>query len=141
MGLFRLGDYRLSGGDVSRWKVECDALDDGDWEALAYLASLRLPPFSAVVGVPTGGLAFAAALGRYVTDDSALEVKLPWLVADDVLTTGGSMAGLRDDVARTSWPHVIGVVAFARGPCPDWVTPLFVLTPEKPGGGRGGEGG
>jgi hypothetical protein len=46
----------------------------------------------------------------------------------DVLTTGRGMEEAR---ATLGWPNVrypvVGVVVYARGPCPDWVKPLFPL--------------
>lgn len=118
MGLFRLGDFTLSSGEPSPFKIDCDALTEGDWEAAAAMLARRLPPFSSVEGIPSGGLPLAAAMRRHARwgGDGNL------LLVDDVLTTGGSM-----ERARKRYPgrRVVGAVLFARGPCPDWVTPLF----------------
>lgn len=118
--LFRLGAFTLASGGTTRFKIDCDALTAEDWEALAALAADCLPPFGAVEGVPTGGLAFADALRPYATGG-------PLLIADDVLTTGSSMERLRGS------RETIGVVAFSRAPywapTPRWITPLFVIGP------------
>jgi hypothetical protein len=51
----------------------------------------------------------------------------PHLIVDDVLTTGASMEAARAKLWPGSLP--LGVVIFARGPCPDWVWPIFRLDP------------
>ena len=93
------------------WKIECDDLTQMDWACLAEVISRRFL-FSEVVGVPRGGLALAKALQPYCTSG-------PRLIVDDVLTTGQSMEGVR------RYQDDVGVVVFARGPCPDWVYPIF----------------
>jgi hypothetical protein len=117
--LFRLGDFTLHSGANASWKIDCDALTDADLACLAKMAAELLPPFGSVEGVPTGGLRFAAALRPYATFG-------PPLVADDVLTTGNSM-----EAQRRGRPDALGVVIFARGPCPPWVTPLFAAALKK----------
>jgi hypothetical protein len=127
--VFRKGEFKLHSGSVSRWKIDMDGCTDGDWEALALMLAERLPPFREVSGVPRGGLKLAQALSDY-TDGSAQH---PILVVDDVFTTGASMEDHRRLVAA-GWQvgpsSVIGAVAFARGPCPAWVTPLFSTGPN-----------
>jgi len=105
----------LHSGITSHWKIDCDALTEHDWECLAAMAAEIAPPFHSVLGVPRGGFKFASALKKYRRADSDHT-----LLVDDVLTTGRSMEHwrLRNDV---------GLVVFARGKCPDWVTPLFQM--------------
>jgi orotate phosphoribosyltransferase len=122
MNLFRLGDFTLASGKESPFKIDCDALSPSDWAALAKLAAGILPPFSIAIGVPTGGSAFAEALNEHRANDPGR--LLPILLCDDVLTTGGSMERMRLECNDLD---IIGVVAFARGECPNWVTPLFSL--------------
>lgn len=127
--LFQLGNFALHSGATAGWKIECDALTAGDWAALAQMAAEILPPFRYVKGVPRGGTAFALALWHYAGDEGGL------LIADDVCTTGASMeafkAGSERNAAgnyclyRREVANVQGVVVFARGECPSWVTPLF----------------
>lgn len=116
MTLFRLGDFRLASGRASRWKLDLDCLGPDDWETLAAMAAEVLPPFGDVEGVPRGGLSFARHLRPHATRGCPT-----LLIADDVCTTGGSME--RHRAGRDA----IGICAFARGPCPSWVAPLFTL--------------
>lgn len=124
MGLFQLGDFKLASGRHAAWKIECDALTADDWAALAKMAADILPPFGRAVGVPRGGLPFAAAMQRYVTPAAGLVV-----VCEDVVTTGGSITrfveALEADIPALP---TTGVCVFARGDCPDWVRPLFRWT-------------
>lgn len=118
-GLFRSGAFTLASGAVSDFKIDCDALGPGDWEALASLAAKRLPPFSEVLGVPRGGLRFAEALEAHRTEGADV-----LLLAEDVVTTGGSITKFRDGLPP-SGHRVLGVCVFARGAWPDWVRPLY----------------
>lgn len=114
MNLFQMGSFELHSGVISPWKIDCDALTEQDWATLSYLARRISGPFRAVEGVPTGGLKLARRIAFF---DANIDGCL--LIVDDVLTTGGSMEKQRGD------RDAIGIVVFARGPCPDWVTPLF----------------
>lgn len=120
MALFQLGDFRLHSGAASAFKIDCDALTDGDLECIAFLLSQRLPPFFCVLGVPRGGVRLAAKMHEYVSSDAP-----SILIVDDVITTGGSITEFRDKIVSTI--PVIGAAIFARGTPPDWVTPLFSI--------------
>lgn len=125
MTLFRTGNFRLHGGEESFFKIDCDALTNDDLDTLALLVAEdpRIGKFFQVEGVPTGGLRFAQALAPYALSKYT-DVRNPRvLIVDDVLTTGGSM-----ERQRAGRDHVRGVVIFARGECPDWVTPLFSMS-------------
>ena len=115
--LFQLHDFTLHSGAKTSWKIECDALTDADWEALAFMAMEKMgwPQIRMVVGVPFGGAKLAQSLQRNVTDEGCL------LVVDDVLTTGASMEKLHKNAADK------GLVVFARGECPSWITPIFQM--------------
>lgn len=117
--LFQSGDFTLHSGQRSNFKIDCDALTDADWETLAVMAVERLEYFTAVEGVPRGGLKLAAALEKHKTTCADFEPQL--LIVDDVLTTGASMEKQRADRDTT------GIVVFARGPLLPWVKALFVL--------------
>ncbi len=124
--LFQLGDFTLRSGQKSKWKIECDGLTGDDWSALAQMAVEILPPFGGVAGVPRGGWPFAAALALRATPGCKT-----FLVAEDVITTGGSILRYLEanPPPKDQWEHVLGVCVFARGPVstPDWVTPLFSM--------------
>ena len=116
MSLFNLGQFTLHSGAQSPFKIDCDALTDADLEALAQIGAQMVPLFGKVEGVPRGGLRLKAALDKYA---DARWSQL--LIVDDVLTTGGSMERQRNG------RQAVGLVIFARGPCPSWVTPLFTF--------------
>lgn len=118
MSLFTGGQFILHSGNASTWKVECEALTQQDWEALARIAWLQGLRFQSVEGIPRGGLPFAKALLIYATQNP----NDPCLICDDVLTTGRSMEVMR---AQYGQAHVRGLVAFARGPCPWWVRAMW----------------
>jgi orotate phosphoribosyltransferase len=125
--LFVRGNLRLSSGQVSTWKIECDSLTVADWECLAHVAIERrlVPPFSAVVGVFRGGLPFARALDSYVTPDAEMI-----LVVDDVYTTGWSIWDVlrRVKIEAGDDAHVRGLVAFAREPIHnDTITAIWTI--------------
>lgn len=118
--LFTTGQYYLHSKLESDFKINCEALTFRELHALSYIARKLLPRFKAVVGIPTGGLALANELEFFSDEDAEVT-----LLVDDVLTTGSSMLEYRQ---RIEGP-VSGLVLFARGPCPEWVTPLFTLHP------------
>lgn len=123
--LFQLGKYTLASGAESAWKIECDAFTDEDIKTLAEMIRQVVKPFSAVIGVPRGGLKLASALEPYVTHN----LNLPVLIVDDVLTTGGSMEKVKAQLLKGA-EKAIGAVVFARGECPNWVRPLLQLPSE-----------
>jgi orotate phosphoribosyltransferase len=119
MHLFVAGEFVAHSGGVLPYKIDCDALSSSDIETIAGVMAWRLVRFSSVYGVPRGGIRLELAFQQYSTG-SALD---PLLIVDDVLTTGRSMIEAR---ARFG-PNTIGFVIFARGPCPEWITPFAVV--------------
>ena len=117
--LFRDGGFISHAGVPLSWKIECDELTDDDWACIAARVA-RVTRFNRVIGVPSGGLAFARALEPYAKDDRYS----PTLIVDDVLTTGASMWKIHRELG---FSDTKGVVLFARGRCPDWVKPVFQL--------------
>lgn len=129
--LFQLGLFTLNSGLSSPWKIECDVLSGGDIDTLCALIRLLVGPYSGVVGVPKGGLPYARRLAANSLPDEA--GKHPCLIVDDVLTTGASMETMRENLIKTmGWPvdRFVGVVVFARGPCPPWVKAVLQTPPE-----------
>ena len=106
--LFQLGNFLLHSGKESNFKIECDALTDQDWWALARMIADRCQ-FRSVIGIPRGGALLANRL-RSCIDRTARND----LVVDDVWTTGGSMG-----VYLNFGGPVIGYVVFARSPILD----------------------
>ena len=107
MNLFIREDFISHAGLPLTWKVECDALTDNDYEALAKIVSEKLT-FRDVKGIPRGGIPFEKALKPYCTNDD----NDPLLIADDVYTTGTSMREVYEEGA-------IGFVVFARNEITD----------------------
>jgi hypothetical protein len=111
--MFVRKEFISHSGIQLQWKIEADALTDEDLATLSWVVTQQLC-FGSVVGIPMGGLRFAEALKPYAAKGSRLLV-------DDVLTTGNSM--------KTAYREGdIGLVIFARGPCPAWVKPIFTLS-------------
>lgn len=123
MNLFQKVDLALSSGQKSDFKIECDALTDEDWECLAYFISKKVN-FHSVRGIRWGGVKLEIHLQKYCIKDD-----LPLLICDDVLTTGNSMTKERDEFISKGIKKkdIRGVVIFARGKCPNWITPLFQM--------------
>lgn len=127
LNLFQLGEIKLSSGQRSFFKIECEMLTDSDWECLARLAVERVPPFGKVFGVPQGGIPFARALALYCRPHCPRV-----LIADDVYTTGESIGRFAREMQGKHKFHIDdtwGIVAFARDPINhDWVRAVFQMT-------------
>lgn len=129
--LFQAGSFKLASGGASAWKLECEALTRDDWEGVARIAFEILPPFGSVLGVPRGGVPFAAALAKYATGND----NQPLLLAEDVVTSGGSIEKFRKSLPREPLAGVWGVCLFARGASvPRWCIPLFTFNYTGVGG-------
>jgi orotate phosphoribosyltransferase len=126
MNLFRSGEeFKLHSGERSDWKIDCDALTGADWRTLANVIAKRVGPFRNVCGIAWGGLPLREALLPFETKND----NDPWLLVDDVYSTGGSMRHLRSGFPDTA--KVIGVVVFARRPVQEnWIKALFTMTLE-----------
>ena len=119
--LFQLGEFTLSSGEKTHFKIDCDALVDDDIACIAKLVVDMVGDFEEVIGVPTGGLRLARALQKYKVPGCMV-----LLLVDDVLTTGRNIQELLTS-APTKDVKIKGAVIFARGECPAWVTPVFQL--------------
>jgi hypothetical protein len=121
MSLFNTGVFRLHSGDLSNFKIDCDALTDEDLQAVADVFGTQMM-FGEIVGIPTGGNKLADCFVKWIGDSDIL------LIVDDVLTTGTSMYREYDKAMQSGkWASVIGFVIFARGKVPDWVFPMFQM--------------
>ena len=117
MSLFIREDFISHAGLPLTWKVECDALTDNDYEALAKIVSEKLT-FRDVKGIPRGGIPFEKALKPYCTNDE----NDPLIIAADVYTTGTSMREVYEEEA-------IGIVVFARNEITDdWIKAIWQLS-------------
>ena len=115
-----------SGGEL-HWKIECDALFPNEWKCLArMIMEYEKRPFEAAIGIPRGGV----ELGRWLNEYSTQNPDDPYLICDDVLTTGGSFDEFVDSYFRNRNPSVgyFGWCVFARDkPRQDWIQSLFQM--------------
>lgn len=128
--LFQYGSFTGHSGISLPWKLDCDALTDGDLEALAEIVRQKFI-FSDVHGVPRGGIRFAEALRPHCKPG------YPTLIVDDVMTTGKSMIEMRHTLRSCGLTDpVIGVVMVSRcgghnsyhSACPSWIWPIMVVS-------------
>ena len=109
-------------GDTLQWKIEMDALSDSDWKCIArMILENQRGFFQAAIGIPRGGL----KLSGYLNECATKNINDPYLLVDDVLTTGGSMEEYKKEHFKGK--DVIGWVVFARTKPPKWITPLFQM--------------
>ena len=107
--LFEVGDFTSHAGLPLAWKIECDAIRPEWWDGLArMIMDYQTEPFSKVVGIPRGGMALAHAMKKYVTPGDH-----PWMVVDDVYTTGTSF---REFCTDNQTMFAYKWCAFARKP-------------------------
>ena len=119
--LFQIGDFVSHAGIPLKWKIECDALE-GQWDSIAtMIMDYEKRPFSRVIGIPRGGLPLQWALEPYITPGDH-----PWLVVDDVYTTGTSF---REFCTTKETMFAYKWVVFARKPVnkDDEVHALFTM--------------
>ena len=124
--LFQKVDFTSHAGIPMSWKLECDGINEAEWSALAkMIMEYQTEPFSKVVGIPRGGLPLQYALEPYVTQGNH-----PWLVVDDVYTTGTSFREFCT-TKETMFAHKWCI--FARKPIPDIdrVQALFTMPGEN----------
>lgn len=134
--LVNYGDFKLSRGGTSKWKLDCDALPDEDIHALAKVIvshctyERSLQPVLCI-GVPKGGNRLAFACNEIVKKPSEVSPeKRCILIVDDVYTTGYSMTNMLEWV-RSPQYQIVGYVIFARNLVNEkWITPLFTCNQE-----------
>ena len=126
MRLFQEIDFKSHSGLDLSWKIECDCISKKEWKCLAkMIMDYETRPFCSAVGIPRGG----GVLGSYLNLYSTQNNDDPYLIVDDVLTTGGSMVEYREKHFKNK--NVIGWVVFARNKPQDWVNSLFQM-PSTP---------
>jgi len=120
MDLFQSVDFIGHSGKQLNWKIECDAISDSEWWTLAkMIVEYEDRPFQAAIGIPRGG----NKLERWLNDYSTQNADDPYLICDDVLTTGGSFHDFVE--ANFKDKEYFGWCVFARSKPPLWVNALF----------------
>jgi len=120
--LFIEEDFTGHSGEQLHWKIEMDALDDAEWKCIArMILEYETRPFQAAIGIPRGGLTLSSYLNEYSTQNP----EDPYLIVDDVLTTGGSMEEFKEEHFKDK--KVVGWVVFSRNRPSDWVNVLFQM--------------
>ena len=123
--LFQWGDFVSHAGLDLKWKIECDAITDHQWEALAkMIMDYQTQPFYKVEGIPRGGMKLAEKLAPYASgnpDDFTM-------IVDDVYTTGTSFKEYIDK-HHPDWLAAMGYkwVVFARQQPKNGVRALFTM--------------
>ena len=92
-----------SGGEL-HWKIECDAIFPNEWKCIArMIMEHEKRPFCAAIGIPRGGVELGRHLNEYATGNHDV---VPYLICDDVLTTGGSFEEFTTSYFRNRDPRV-----------------------------------
>ena len=125
--LFVEEDFIGHSGGQLHWKIECDAITSPEWKCIArMIMEYEKRPFQAAIGIPRGGV----ELGRWLNEYSTQNPDDPYLICDDVLTTGGSFDEFVDSYFRNRNPSIgyFGWCVFARDkPRQDWIQSLFQM--------------
>ena len=124
--LFEELDFIGHSGDPLHWKIECDAIFPNEWKCIArMIMEYEKRPFQAAIGIPRGGV----ELGRWLNEYSTQNPDDPYLICDDVLTTGGSFDEFVEENFKDK--KYFGGCVFARNkPKQDWIQSLFQM-PKK----------
>ena len=126
MNIFQQVDFKSHAGLDLSWKIECDGVSKKEWKCLAeMIMDYEKRPFQSAIGIPRGGV----MLGSYLNEYSTQNPDDPYLIVDDVLTTGGSMEDFRTSYFRNRDTKTgsFGWVVFARGFPPQWCRALFQM--------------
>jgi hypothetical protein len=122
MNIFQQVDFKSHAGLDLRWKIECDGVSKKEWKCLAeMILDYEKRPFQSAIGIPRGGVMLGSFLNQYSTQ----KLDDPYLIVDDVLTTGGSMVDFRKE--HFSGKETFGWVVFSRGFPPQWCRSLFQM--------------
>ena len=126
--LFQKVDFKSHAGLDLSWKIEMDALSENEWKCIAHMITELSQPFRAAIGIPRGGL----KLSGYLNEHGTQKESDPYLIVDDVMTTGGSMEVFKKEHFNDK--YVIGWVVFARSKVPIWCDALFRMPYREPDG-------
>ena len=124
--LFQKINFISHAGIPMSYKIECDGINKAEWSALAeMIMDFEKRAFSKVVGITSGGLPLQWALEPYVTEGDH-----PWLVVDDVYTTGTSF---REFCTNKNTMFAYKWVIFASNPiyAIDEISALFTMPGEQ----------
>jgi hypothetical protein len=131
MDLFQKGTFTSHAGLQLKWKIECDAISDDEWDAFAIMIIEReTRPFSDVIGIPRGGVKLETALLNYVSGNN----NDPVLIVDDVWTTGTSFKEFSEIQTIQKMTEAVGWFGwciFARSATNNQVTSLFQMPSIK----------
>jgi len=112
--LFKVEEFTSHAGKQLPFKIECDAFNEEDWDAIAQMIlCYEEEPFYRAEGIPRGGLPLAKALNKYATGNKEDKI----LICDDVWTTGSSFKEYIKE-NYPGWLAGVGLrwVVFKRGP-------------------------
>ena len=126
--LFQKVDFESHAGLDLSWKIEMDALSENEWKCITHMIMELSQPFRAAIGIPRGGV----KLGQYLNEHSTQKEEDPYLIVDDVMTTGGSMTEYKKEHFKDKFS--IGWVVFARSHVPIWCDALFRMPYKEPDG-------
>ena len=128
--LFDYGSFISHSGKELNWKIECEALNDDDWNCLAHMIlEFNSIPFQYAIGIPRGGVKLGDILDKYGTRNE----NDPVLIVDDVMTTGNSFEEFkqRHIALRAKEHRYMGWCVFSRSPLVNdddtWIRALFTM--------------
>tara|TARA_R110002167_G_scaffold74467_4_gene208411 strand:+ start:334 stop:738 length:405 start_codon:yes stop_codon:yes gene_type:complete len=124
--LFQEEDFVSHAGIPLKWKIECDAIMEEEWDCLALMIHEKSGgTCREAVGIPRGGVPLADAINkRFATGKDEDYI----FVVDDVYTTGKSFLDFR----KKHYPNTIqGMIkqwcVFSRKPTENGVQSLFTM--------------
>ena len=120
------GNYKLSSGIYSDFKIFCDDFSDENWDSLAKIANTMIEfEFCEVYGIPSGGVRLANNIKKYCVDPEISDLVL---IVDDVCTTGKSFLEAKELFPKR-WHYCLCV--FDRGNhAYNWVNSIFKLNSD-----------
>lgn len=125
--MFQKIDFISHSGLPLTWKIECDAINENEWAALAHMIREYEPAkWQKAVGIPRGGLALAHELNKFSTSNP----NDPILIVDDVYTTGKSFHDFIASKIEYDQSIICWCVFARKKPIDDMIKALFTM-PNK----------